>query len=105
MNDTRINARLDEEAQKQIEYLVQATGQSTSHVVRGAIAVYYAQVRQNRPLPRRLLAMAGKYPSVDGRSDVASNYKQYVADAIEAKYASAHPRQALKPPAAKRSAK
>lgn len=105
MGDTRINARLDEEAQKQIDYLVQATGHNTSHVVREAIAVYHAQVRQSRPIPKRLLAMAGKYRSVDDRSDVASNYKQYVAEAIEAKYALSHPRQARKPPAAKQSKK
>jgi Arc/MetJ-type ribon-helix-helix transcriptional regulator len=86
MGDTRINARLDEEAQKQIKYLVQATGRNTSHVVREAIAVYHAQVRQNRPIPKRLLAMAGKYRSVDGRSDVSVNYKDLLTDSLMAKH-------------------
>ncbi len=80
----RLNARLDEEAQKQVEYLKQTTGQSVSAVVREAIAVYHVQVRQQHAVPRRLLAMIGTGDS--GRTDIASNVKKCVAEAIAAKH-------------------
>jgi hypothetical protein len=90
MNEHRINARVDEGTQKQLDELVLSTGRSISDVVREAIAVYHVQVRQRqRPLPRKLLAMVGKYDS--GRSDGATNYKAIVAQAIEDKYAPSHP--------------
>jgi hypothetical protein len=101
MSDTRINTRLDEVAQKQIEYLVQATGHNTSHVVREAIAVYHAQVRQSRPIPKRLLAMAGKYSRVDGRGEVSANYKDLLTDSLLAK----HSLGPYAPAALKKSAK
>jgi predicted transcriptional regulator len=89
----RLNARLDDDAARQVSYLTTATGHSVSHVVREAIAVYHAQVKGQRAVPSRLLALAGSGNS--GRSDVASNYKALVADAIEAKH------RAQRPPPAK----
>ena len=89
MNESRINARVGEATQRQMEELVRATGQTTSDVVREAIAVYHAQVRKERPAPLRLLAMVGKYSS--GRTDGATNYKAIVAEAIDAKFAASHP--------------
>ena len=80
----RINARLDDEAQQQIDYLTQATGQSMSHVVREAVARYYTQTRAQQGGPRRLLAMIGQGDS--GRSDVASNVKREVDDALLEKH-------------------
>ncbi len=80
----RLNARLDEDAQKQVEYLTLTTGQSISAVVREAIAVYHVQVQQQHAVPRRLLAMIGTGDS--GRSDIASNVKRFVSDAIAAKH-------------------
>jgi len=80
----RINARLDEASQQQLEYLAQTTGQSVSHVVRESVARYYAEVRARQQGPRRLLAMIGQGDS--GRSDVASKVKQLVGEAIAAKH-------------------
>ena len=92
-NEHRINARVDEATQKQLDELVLSTGQTISHVVREAIAVYHVQVRQQqRPLPRKLLAMVGRGRSKDGRTDVSENYKDIVTEAIEEKYALSHPR-------------
>ena len=79
----RINARLDEATQQQLEYLVQATGQSVSHVVRESVARYYVQVRGQRP-PSRFLALAGTGHS--GLGDVSTNVKAYVLDALAQKY-------------------
>lgn len=79
----RVNARLDEATQQQLEYITQATGKSVSHVVRESVAQYYAQVRHQRG-PSRLLAMAGKGDS--GRSDVASTVKAQLSQIVQAKH-------------------
>ena len=79
----RVNARIDEATQLQLDYLTQATGESVSHVVRESVAQYYAQVRGQRK-PSRFLAMAGKGDS--GLGDVASNVKAYVIESLERKH-------------------
>ena len=89
----RINARLDEETQQQLHYLMQATGQSISLVVRESVAHYYAQVRRERA-PSRLLGMAGTWRSAGpdtqrGAARSASDSaepKAAVQAALRAKY-------------------
>ena len=81
----RINARFDDEAERQIIYLTEVTGFSVSHVVREAVSRYYHEVRGERAGLRHFGAMIGKGHS--GRTDIAGNYKKFVADAIQAKYA------------------
>ncbi|HSW03427.1 ribbon-helix-helix protein, CopG family [Aquabacterium sp.] len=80
----RVNARLDEESQQQIDYLVTTTGQSVSQVVRESVGLYYAQVRAGRAGLKHLGALIGKGHS--GRSDVATNYKQHLTEILEAKH-------------------
>jgi hypothetical protein len=87
--ENRVNARIDDATQERLNELILTTGQSVSHVVREAIAVYHVQMRKQRPLPRRLLAMVGKYDS--GHADSATNYKAIVAEAIEEKYLRTQP--------------
>ena len=99
----RVNARLDEATQQQLEYITQATGQSVSHVVRESVAQYYAQVRRQRG-PSRLLAMAGKGDS--GRSDVASTVKAQLSQILQARHRLTSPPVASKaaPPRRKATA-
>lgn len=80
----RVNARLDEATQQQLDYLTQATGLSISSVARESVARYYVEVKRQQPQPSRLLAMVGKGRS--GRSDVASDVKRQVAEAVHAKH-------------------
>ena len=80
----RVNARLDEESQAQIDYIVAHTGQSVSHVVRESVRLYYAQVRAERPGLKHLSRLIGKGNS--GRSDIASNVKAEISEILEAKY-------------------
>lgn len=106
----RVNARLDETAQEQLHFLAKTTGQSMSHVLREAVAVYHRQVKQQqaRP-PSRFLALIGTGDS--GRSDIASNVKAHVADIIQRKHGflplqplpTPHPRQSLPPTKARAS--
>ena len=79
----RVNARLDEATQQQLEYLTQTTGHSVSDVVRESVAQYYVQVRRQRGASR-FLAMAGKGDS--GRSDVASNVKVQLTEILGRKH-------------------
>ena len=95
----RVNARLDEATQQQLDYITQATGQSVSHVVRESVAQYYAQVRRQRG-PSRLLAMAGKGDS--GRSDVASTVKAQLSQILQTKLHLAPPPVASKTAAPRR---
>jgi len=80
----RVNARLDTATQEQLEYLMRATGQGVSEVVRESLARYHALVLQQRQPASRFLAMAGKWSS--GHTDTASNVKAVVAEYLDAKY-------------------
>ena len=79
----RINARLDEATEQQLDYLTQVTGQSVSHVVRESVAQYYLQVRRGRP-PSRFLSLAGQWRS--GHADTAGNVNAVLAEAMAAKF-------------------
>jgi hypothetical protein len=92
----RINARVDDKTREQLDYLVLSTGQSASRVLREAIGVYHAHLRKERPSPKRLLALVGKGHSRDGRTDVASRYKQVLDDIIESKYSPSRPSKATR---------
>jgi predicted transcriptional regulator len=96
--ENRINARIDDKTRKQLDDLVLTTGRTASHILREAIGVYHAQVRGQRPPPKRLLAMVGKGRSRDGRTDVASNVKQALADIIESKYSLSRSRKPARKP-------
>ena len=80
----RVNARLDDEAAKQIDYLTRATGAGVSHVLRESVALYYAQVRAQRAGIAHLGALIGNGDS--GRSDIASNWKSHLAESLDQKY-------------------
>lgn len=81
----RINARLDEATEKQLQYLTQTTGHSVSHVVRESVAQYYVQVKGQRQ-PSRFLALATAGQWSSGRSDTSTNVRSVVLEALRAKY-------------------
>lgn len=72
----RVNARFDEEAQTQIEYLTSATGLGVSRVLRESVAVYYRQMRSREAGIANLRALIGKGQS--GRADIAGNVKAHL---------------------------
>lgn len=80
----RVNARLDDESQRQLKYLLEATGTGVSDVLKASLAHYYSFVRADRP-PRltHLFAFIGKTGS--GRSDVSVRAKELLTDSIGAK--------------------
>jgi len=81
----RINARLDEATEQQLEYLTRTTGYSISQVVRESVAQYYVQLKgQRQPSRFVALATAGQWSS--GRSDASTNVRSVVLEALRAKY-------------------
>ena len=80
----RINARLDDESQAQIDYLTQTTGQSVSHVVREALARYHRDVRASQGGLRHFAKLIGQGDS--GRTDLATDYKQLILESIVVKH-------------------
>lgn len=74
----RVQARLDDEAQRQLEYLVEVTGQCVSQILREGVARYCREVRSARGGLRRFAKkLIGK-----------GHYKRYVAEGIDAKHCS-----------------
>jgi len=102
----RINARLDEATERQLEYITQTTGQSVSHVVRESVAQYYVQVKGQRQ-PSRLVsqALSGQWRS--GSTDTSTDTRPAVLEALQAKYPQHfgnEPAQAVTAPAPARRA-
>jgi predicted transcriptional regulator len=83
----RVNARLDEESQRQIDYLTETTGMPISHVLRESVGHYYRQVRAQRVGPKHLAALIGKGES--GRSDIASDVKRRLSETLAEKHRAA----------------
>ena len=80
----RVNARLDDEAADQIDYLTRITGQGVSHVVRESVAHYYSHVKAQKKSLVHLGPLIGKGDS--GRSDIASNWKKHLGESLEDKH-------------------
>ncbi len=80
----RVNARLDEDTERQLSYLTQLTGQSVSHVVRESVARYYHALTADKVKRSKFLALAGKFSS--GGSDLSSRVKEGVAEILDEKY-------------------
>ena len=98
----RVNARLDEESQQQVDYLTAATGMPVSRVLRESIGLYYRQVRAQRAGIKHLAPLIGRGDS--GRSDIAGDVKRHLGDALAAKQhlsVPATPRVTPSTPAAK----
>jgi hypothetical protein len=80
----RVNARLDDEAAEQIDYLTRATGFGVSRVLRESVALYHSHVRAQRAGLTHFGALIGKGDS--GRSDIASDVKRHGGEGLDAKH-------------------
>ena len=98
----RVNARLDEESQRQIDYLTETTGMPVSHVLRVSVGHYYRQVRAQRAGPKHLVALIGKGQS--GRSDIASDVKGRLSEALGEKHRAVPSPKSAAPAASRESA-
>ena len=78
----RINARLDPELARKLEYLRQRTGRSTTGVVKASIEAYYERLAgAERPF-ERLQDLIG---CARGPSDLSATYKRVLSDSLARK--------------------
>jgi predicted transcriptional regulator len=88
----RVNARLDEQAQQQLEYLTQATGQSVSVILRESVARYYVEVKAQRR-PRMKFVDLGQADEVNAGAGPTS--RRNVAKSVTSREAMARPSTGL----------
>ncbi len=80
----RINARLDAESDRQLQYLTAHTGASVSGVVRESLARYYLQLQAEKSGLRHFGQLVGSGAS--GQTDLSERYKALLAEGLEAKH-------------------
>ena len=81
----RVNARLDGDYERQMEFLIQTTGMGVSDVIKASVERYYHSLRgAEKPRLSHLRAAAGKFGS--GRKDVASNTKVMLDEGLRRKH-------------------
>lgn len=80
----RVNARFDNEAEKQLQFLAQATGMGVSDVLRASVEHYYQAVRARSGTLRHLSAFVGTGDS--GQRHISSDYKRMLGDSLSEKH-------------------
>lgn len=82
----RINARLDEQQNRELDYLKQSTHTGTSEVVREAIHLYYQAQTQVHGNPAQILDEVGFIACGDADPGLSEDYKHALTDDLAAKY-------------------
>lgn len=82
----RINARLDEDHRRKLEYLMRATGSRVSDILKQAIDVLYARTEQSEGRPEKLLTRARFVGCGDGPEDLSSRYKEELKKTVAPKH-------------------
>lgn len=82
----RINARLDDRRSQKLEYLIRATDQAISEIVKRAIDVYYTQVRESQPRPADILSRSGFVGCGEADPELSERYKEDLAELLAAKH-------------------
>lgn len=80
----RVNARLDGEYERQVEFLIEATGMGVSDVLKASVAHYYKEISAAaRPQLSNLRSFIGKQGS--GRQDVSRRAKELFGESVARK--------------------
>ncbi len=82
----RINARLDEDRRRKLEYLMRATGSRVSDIVKQAIDVLYDRAERSRGRPEKLLTRSGFVGCGEASVDLSVQYKDELKETIPAKH-------------------
>ena len=82
----RINARLDEEMQRKIAYILDHTSISQSELVKNAIDLYYESVRKENQSSLKILLESGFIGGGHGPEDLSENYKDHLIKHLHEKY-------------------
>jgi len=82
----RINARLDEEQTRKLNFLKEATHASVSEVIKHAVDQYYADFRKTEIQARDVLRHTGFIGCAEGQPDLADTYKSKLDGVLTSKH-------------------
>lgn len=81
----RVNARLEGEYERQLEFLTEATGLGVSDVLKASVSHYYKLVSEaSQPRLVNLRKFIGRQGS--GRQDVSARSKELLGESLTAKH-------------------
>ena len=86
MDDTRINARLNEQADSDLDFLKDTTHANNTEVLKTALRFYAEHLRDEVQRSRQALVGSGLIGNFDGPGDLSGDYKRYLNEAIDEKY-------------------
>ncbi len=82
----RINARLDEETLRDLEFLKEAANVNNTQALKQAIRFYAEHLRGEVRRSKQALLESGFVGGFEGPEDLSTNYKQYFAGIMDEKY-------------------
>ncbi len=85
MSSQRLNARIDAELAQKLEQLREATGQTTTEVIRRAIELYHADTTSAGTSSLQALKNCGFVGSAEGPRDLSERYKSRLGESLVGK--------------------
>lgn len=82
----RLNARISDEQAKQLEELRQATGGSTSDIVREALRRYYEEMCRRHVSANQVLEQVGFIGCGEADPELSTRYKEALTGSLEQKH-------------------
>lgn len=83
----RINARLDDATARELERLIEETGDSVTDVIKSAIHCYHSTLAgKARRSVFELFSEAGLIGCASGPSDLSTHYKEYLTESLLEKH-------------------
>ena len=82
----RINARLDEELERKISYILDHKPMTQSELVKNAINLYYDVFKNENESSFKVLSESGFIGGGSGPKDLSKNYKKYLTKDLNGKY-------------------
>lgn len=81
----RLNARLDEETARKIEFLQKSTSHNTTDVIRVALELYYKAVLNEQSKSKQSLLQSSFIGCIQDDSDLSETYKDILSSSLKAK--------------------
>jgi predicted DNA-binding protein len=82
----RINARLDDDHARKLEFLHVRTGARTSDIIKDAIDLYYREMKRPASDAARVLRAADFIGCGEAESDLSVRYKDVYSEILEHKH-------------------
>lgn len=84
----RINARLDEHSQQDLEYIREVTGQAVTDIVKQALAAYCDQLKRQKPHGEKMAAVLASdfVGCAEGPEHLSTDYKDFIHQGLKDKH-------------------